>query len=513
MIRFIPKHARILLVGIPLTLLIGCSPGAPETASVPTSVATPTAVGIAANGQVIANGKLVPAQNAKLTFSSTASVTNLLVAEGDRVEKGAALAQVDQRELELGVAQAQAALDKAKADYNVLLDGSSPEEIASAQARVSQAQAQQRQTKGGVTQQDIVAAQEKVRQAQAQLTQLEQGAIQPELDSAQAKINRAAADLETQRNQLSAAKTDAYLAMQQAVETLTKAQSTYANAKKNWEHVDETGHDPLTSRGLNEAQKRQYRDAFTQAEADLQHAEYTVHQAQVDYDKARQAEVTGIASAEAALRDAQASLDTLKQPATNDKISAARAALAQAQADFVKLGGDQRSGTVNAAVAQVEIAQADLEKLKASPRASALAQAQAVVQQAEVSLKQAQLALDQATLNAPFAGTVAEITFQVGERPTSDSSLILADMSAWHVETDDLTEIQVVRVHKGAKAEIVLDALPEQTFSGVVSQIKAIGKNQQGDITYTVIVTPDQPQNPQFYWNMTAKVTIDSSMP
>jgi HlyD family secretion protein len=40
-----------------------------------------------------------------------------------------------------------------------------------------------------------------------------------------------------------------------------------------------------------------------------------------------------------------------------------------------------------------------------------------------------------------------------------------------------------------------------------VSRIKDPGKNRQGDITYTVVVTPDQ-QDARRHWNMTATVSI-----
>ncbi|MBA3533913.1 MAG: efflux RND transporter periplasmic adaptor subunit, partial [Ardenticatenales bacterium] len=42
---------------------------------------------------------------------------------------------------------------------------------------------------------------------------------------------------------------------------------------------------------------------------------------------------------------------------------------------------------------------------------------------------------------------------------------------------------------------------------GTVTRIRTIGENKQGDITYTVIVTPDK-QDERLRWNMTAIVDI-----
>jgi len=44
-------------------------------------------------------------------------------------------------------------------------------------------------------------------------------------------------------------------------------------------------------------------------------------------------------------------------------------------------------------------------------------------------------------------------------------------------------------------------------LAGVVSRIKAIGKNSQGDIVYTVVVAPQQ-ADARLRWNMTATVKI-----
>ena len=84
----------------------------------------------------------------------------------------------------------------------------------------------------------------------------------------------------------------------------------------------------------------------------------------------------------------------------------------------------------------------------------------------------------------------------------------LADLSAWQIETDDLTELNVVRVAEGAPASITFDAIPGLKVAGKVSRIKPLGENKQGDMTYVVIIAPDQ-VDPRLRWNMTAAVAIE----
>jgi HlyD family secretion protein len=87
--------------------------------------------------------------------------------------------------------------------------------------------------------------------------------------------------------------------------------------------------------------------------------------------------------------------------------------------------------------------------------------------------------------------------------------LRLADTSGWQIETTDLTEINVAQVKPGMPASVTFDAIPGLELSGRVSQVEPYGDTRQGDIVYTVIITPDQ-QDERLRWNMTAKVSIGS---
>jgi hypothetical protein len=68
-----------------------------------------------------------------------------------------------------------------------------------------------------------------------------------------------------------------------------------------------------------------------------------------------------------------------------------------------------------------------------------------------------------------------------------------------------LTEINVVIVQVGQKVEVVLDALPDKTFTGVVSDIDMLYQEKRGDTTYTATIVLDQ-RDPQMRWGMTAAV-------
>jgi HlyD family secretion protein len=121
------------------------------------------------------------------------------------------------------------------------------------------------------------------------------------------------------------------------------------------------------------------------------------------------------------------------------------------------------------------------------------------------------VSLAETTLTAPFAGTIATLDLKARESVAPGTPVVrLADGLSWRIETDNLTELNVVQIHEGAPASIMFDALPGLTIPGKVIYIKEFGENRQGDIIYMVSITPDR-WDPRLRWNMTATVSITTT--
>lgn len=486
--------ARSLVPLIIGTLALAACAG-PSPAPTP----TPDPAALVEPPRVVADGRVLPARDAELRFALPGTVAELLVAEGDSVVADAPLARLDDASLAAAVEQARAALDEAEAQYELLGAGASPEAVAAAEAQVAEAQAAAQRAAGQVTPADLQAARDELREAQALLARLQAGPKGTEAERARAAVAQAEANLQAQRDALSAAKTDAELRLAQAANALRDAQDAYSRIV--WENKDLE----RLPGDLPQARK----DAEAAALRAVQNGETALSQAQVALENARQAEQTGIATAEAGVREAQAALDQLLAGADADAIAAARARVSAAQANLARLTGDARAGELAAAEAGVAQAEAGLAEVQAGPRGPELAAAEARVRASQAALRQAELSLEQATLKAPFAGTIVALNLEIGEQPDPTApAVVLADLSAWKIETSDLTELDIVAVREGDPVTISFDALPELTLDGTVSAIERLGQTVQGDVTYAVTVVP-QSWDERLRWNMTATISLE----
>jgi HlyD family secretion protein len=169
----------------------------------------------------------------------------------------------------------------------------------------------------------------------------------------------------------------------------------------------------------------------------------------------------------------------------------------------------QSAGSLSAARANLHKAEAELALLKRGATEEEIAREDARVMQAHASYDQARAALRDAEIRAPFDGTVARVLVRGGERVLPGATLVqFGDLSRLVIETDDLTELSVVRIAPGARARVRFDALEDVEIAGRVSRIEPFGEDKLGDITYRVVIEPAR-QDPRLRWNMTATVEIE----
>src|SRR5207237_6263776 len=107
---------------------------------------------------------------------------------------------------------------------------------------------------------------------------------------------------------------------------------------------------------------------------------------------------------------------------------------------------------------------------------ASLQSAQAQVAQAEATLHQAQVNLDHAVIVAPIDGIVIQRSVDVGQTVAASLQsptifVIAADLSKMQVSAS-IDEADIGQIHTGQPATFKVDAYPEKSFSGTVSQVR-----------------------------------------
>lgn len=445
------RKTMILAAGLLAGLLAGCGGAA---------TATPGAVEpISSEGaSVLAEGRVEPVAYAQLAFEAGGQVAEVLVKEGDTIAAGAVLARLKSREaLTAQAAQAEQAVATAQQAVQTLNDD----------AALAAAQLQQR----------LAQLQDKLDQADRRLRNL----TQPDLKFYRDELKKAEDALATARENAQITDIgDLEVALRAARDRLKKATDIYSDAQKS--QADCPGCERVFAAAAG---------GFVKLE-----------DAKKEFDAATDAlQVLELRRAQAERGDAQLLKDLQK------RLDTARDNLAKAEnPDPV----DVALAESDVALLQAQIADAErrLPELRAGPDPDQLRLAQAALASAQASLQAAQSALADSELKAPIAGTVARMSLKVGEQALPGQPVVtLADFSQWVVKTNNLTELDVVRVQAGQAAEVVLDALPENALAGTVTEIGQVFVESRGDVTYVVTIALKD-ADPALRWGMTAQVTL-----
>lgn len=482
---------------------------------------TPDVDELTRSDEVIATGSVAAEQDANLVFQINGTVQQVLIEEGAQVDSGEVLAILDTRALDQSVRDAEAALVSAQADLAALDEPPTNEAARAAQAQVDQAIANYNQVVNAVTTQDIVAAQASVNEAYEALAELQRGADALDRQAAQNRVDQAQVQLQSTRDQLSQAKTQAEIGLQQATERVRSAQTDYSAAYWNWRYVEDYNRAPpdVNTPGgsgpeLSDFSRQGFRDRLTQAEIALNAAYADLEAAEKNVERARQEEINGIQAAEEQLRSAEIALEEVLEPAKPDQIAAAQARIAQAEASLARLVGAERDAQIAAAQAQIDNARANLDRLNEEPLDSSVTRARANIERAQSNLDRALLNREYAELQAPFAGEIAEVNIDVGDAaPTGGGSgaMRLVDLSTLYVELE-ISDADIARVELGQRAFVRADALPGMQFTGRVIFISPTATTIGTVTNYLVKVRLDSAGVP-LRVGMEVSATLDPEAP
>jgi len=474
----------------------GSNAAVPKTVPVKSGAITASVSGI---------GTVAAVQAVDLTSPTGGTVTQVLVKLGDTVTQNQPLVRLDDRVLQSQVVSAQADLNSAEAKAAQAKSGNAtPQDLAAAQAQVALAQANYNKLLVGPSAADVASAEAGLKNAQAHQKNVLAGPTASDLATAQADVVSAQAQL------ASAQKTLADLKAQPKPEDVKSAQLAVEQAKDQlWSQQ--------TSRDATCGASGSNSGVCQSANASVSAAETAVNTAVVKLQQTQQPATAqdlasaqqGVQSGQAGLTSALAKQTLVKAGPTAADRQAAQTQVDQAKASLDKLNEPAAPEDLKAAQASIDQARANLQKLTAPASASDQAIQQDAVIQAEQALKQAQINLDNATIQAPFAGVITAVNVVPGSLAATGPVVSLLDRSELHVDLK-LSENDVVKVALGQPVTLTSDSLPNWSAKGTVTYISPTAAVTNGVSTYAVRVS-FAGTDPKLRVGMNANVSITTA--
>ena len=327
-----------------------------ETAAVGEEADSNSSAASTSLGVVSAEGNIVPLRDAQLSFQTGGEVVEVIAEKGAVVKSGDPIIRLDATDQEIGLVQAQAAVEIAEAGKQTaeagLLAAQTGEQAAevglqAAQVALALVMAEPTEAEILLSESGVALAQAGVGQAAAGQGVVLQGVSSSQIQAAEAQLRAAEAQL---------------LPVRDALDALVREESN-----------DE---DAVARAQLN----------YNAAVANVNAAQAAVEEARSGATSGQRTSAYGNVTAAAAQRDAvQAQLEQLLAGSREEAITVAEASVAQAES----------------AVAEAALAVVQAE--------TAVTQADAGIAQAEAAVDSAQDALARMTLSAPFDGVVADI--------------------------------------------------------------------------------------------------------
>jgi HlyD family secretion protein len=227
----------------------------------------------------------------------------------------------------------------------------------------------------------------------------------------------------------------------------------------------------------------------SQAKAKLENARATFLNAQADISTAKanvESNRANVIKAKVSVDDTKRSLGRSLELFGRNLISASDRDASQTAYDSAIAQQEAAQALLSASEAQVDSAKAKLEAARAQ------------IKQAEAELELAQVNLDHTKITAPVTGIVISRNVDVGQTVAASLQAptlftIAQDLTEMQVDTN-VSEADIGRVAIGQEATFTVDAFPNLTFQGKVSDIRNAPVTVQNVVTYDVVILVKNPE-------------------
>ncbi|HSA95271.1 MAG TPA: efflux RND transporter periplasmic adaptor subunit, partial [Acidobacteriota bacterium] len=137
--------------------------------------------------------------------------------------------------------------------------------------------------------------------------------------------------------------------------------------------------------------------------------------------------------------------------------------------------------------------------------------AEASLSQAKSTLDLSKVDLNNAVIRSPVDGTVITRKVSVGQTIQASYQApvlfqVATDLTKMKVECD-VDEADIGKLKEGQKVRFTVEAFPNDTFNGVVQQVRFASQTVSNVVTYTTVVNVENPEK-KLRPGMTATVTV-----
>jgi RND family efflux transporter MFP subunit len=426
--------------------------------------------------EVSATGAVDPSKKINLQFKAIGKIKNILVEEGDNVEAGQILVELEKDDLYIKRQQAEAVLDLAQAKLEQILAGESQEQIEVYKTAVKNVEE---------TAKDVEISLENAEQNLADVRAIAEMNLDQSLEDAINVLD------------------DSYLKVYNCFNVIDLMQRTYFTSndqesiivKENKltaeeivscvkEYVDLNKNNTRSEENVNIA-FNEIENYFNNVNSSLNIIRNIMGQSNYKHT---------VSSTD------KTSIDTQR---TNINIGLTNIINSRQSVSLINLTNQTNINTaktsVDTAVANLNTAKGNLETAKnklslaeAGPRQTDIALYEAQISEAQANLSLTQEQINDATLKSPINGAIINVSGEIGEMVKANISIItIISKNAFQIEAD-ISEANIGKVELGHPVKITLDAFSEQEFLGKIIQIEPAETVIQGVVYYKIIIAFDK---------------------
>lgn len=127
---------------------------------------------------------------------------------------------------------------------------------------------------------------------------------------------------------------------------------------------------------------------------------------------------------------------------------------------------------------------------------------------AELNMDNLQEAMNNYTITSPISGTIIEKNAKAGDALSAGSDLCTIFDLSYLEMTLNVDELQVSSLSVGQSVQVTADAVPDKTYTGVVTRVSLKGTSNGGTTTYPVKVRIDETDGLRPGMNANAEIVV-----